>query len=300
VGEKPEIYPIAPPDLFASQPLVLFGKKTDRAPGQLRIRGTLAGGTAYEQILPVNFAQSGGRQRESTSVSPTATDFGNPAVAQLWGRSRIKDLMNQMFGGETKSLVEAVTNTALTYRLLSEYTAFVAVSEEVRVEPDGSRRIVQVPVELPQGVSYEGIFESEGAEGTRGGTLSSTSSRPIMAGVTAGSVSFPQQGNIQLQLQKPLPPRLQVVSAEGLDAGAIAALTQYLQSVNLPTGVSGEMVWELSVQDGRVAFVAIDTQTSTLQATDAVETLKSALSSWQPPAGFKGTLRLKLRINVDR
>ena len=301
VGEKPEIYPIAAPDLFASQPLVLFGKKTDRAPGQLRIRGTQAGGTAYEQILPVNFDRSGGRQRESTSVSATATDFGNPAVAQLWGRSRIKDLMNQMFGGETKSLVEAVTNTALSYRLLSEYTAFVAVSEEVRVEPDGSRRIVQVPVELPQGVSYEGIFESEGGEATRGG-ISSPTSTGVPASVSAGPGMARQAGQIPFPAQKPLAlaSRLQVVSAEGLDAGAIAALTQYLQSVNLPAGVSGETVWELSVQDGRVSRVAIDSQTSTLQATDAVETLKGALSSWQPPAGFKGTLRLKLRINVDR
>jgi Ca-activated chloride channel family protein len=109
-----------------------------------------------------------------------------------------------------------------------------------------------------------------------------------------------QAGYSPLQPQKPLASRLQVVSAEGLDAGAIAALTQYLESVNLPAGVSGETVWELSVQEGRVAFVAIDTQTSTLQATDAVEDLKRALSSWQPPAGFKGTLRLKLRIIVDR
>ncbi|MEG4963593.1 MULTISPECIES: VIT domain-containing protein [unclassified Microcoleus] len=307
MGEKPEIYPIAPPDLFASQPLVLFGKKTDRANGQLRIRGTLAGGKAYEQILPVNFAQSGGRQRESTSVAATATDFGNPAVAQLWGRSRIKDLMNQMFGAETKSLVEAVTNTALTYRLLSEYTAFVAVSEEVRVEPDGSRRRVQVPVELPQGVSYEGIFESGGAEPTRGGTRSVTPNRNS-APVSPAPVMPPRQrGNGELQRSQPKASRWEVVSAEGLDAGAIAALTQYLQSVNLPAGVSGETVWELSVQDGRVARVAIlfegfanDPQTSTLQATDAVETLKRALSSWQPPAGFKGTLRLKLRITVDR
>ncbi|MEP6488979.1 after-VIT domain-containing protein [Microcoleus vaginatus GB2-A3] len=297
MGEKPQIYPIAPPDLFASGPLVLFGKKTDRANGQLRIRGTLAGGKAYEQVLPVNFAQSGGRQRESTSVAAGATDFGNPAVAQLWGRSRIKDLMNQMFGGETKSLVEAVTNTALTYRLLSEYTAFVAVSEEVRVEPDGSRRRVQVPVELPQGVSYEGIFQSEGAEPTRGGARSVTSNRNS-APVSPAPVPR-QPGYGELQPQKPLASRLQVVSAEGLDAGALAALTQYLQSVNLPAGVSGETVWELSVQDGRVARVAIDTKTSTLQATDAVETLKRAMSSWQPPAGFKGTLRLKLRITVD-
>ena len=193
-----------------------------------------------------------------------------------------------MFGGETKSLVEAVTNTALSYRLLSEYTAFVAVSEEVRVEPDGSRRIVQVPVELPQGVSYEGIFDSEGGEATRGGISSLTSTR-VPASVSAGPGIALQAGQIPFQAEKPLAlaSRLQVVSAEGLDAGAIAALTQYLQSVNLPTGVSGETVWELSVQDGRVSRVAIDTQTSTLQATDAVETLKGALSSWQPPAGFR-------------
>ena len=306
MGEKPEIYPIAPPDLFTSQPLVLFGRKGDRASGQLRIRGTLAGGKAYEQVLPVNFARSSGRQRESTSVAASVTDFGNPAVAQLWGRSRIQDLMNQMFGGETKSLVESVTNTALTYRLLSEYTAFVAVSEEVRVEPDGSRRRVQVPVELPQGVSYEGIFESERAESTRGGTRNfAPNNIPLPMSPAPGMVR--QRADEKLQPQQPKTTRLQVVSAEGLDAGTQAALTQYLQSVTLPAGVSGETVWELSVQDGRVVRVAIlfegfanDTQTSTLQTTATVDSLKAALRSWQPPTGFKGTLRLKLRINVDR
>jgi Ca-activated chloride channel family protein len=194
-----------------------------------------------------------------------------------------------------------VTNTALTYRLLSEYTAFVAVSDEERVEPDGTRRRVQVPVELPQGVSYEGIFEPEGAEPTRGGSRSVTSNRNS-APVSPAPVMPPPRPRSygELQPSQPKASRLQVVSAEGLDAGAIAALTQYLQSVNLPAGVSGEMVWELSVQDGRIARAAIDPQTSTLQATDAVETLNRALSSWQPPAGFKGTLRLKLRITVDR
>ncbi|MEG3843018.1 VIT domain-containing protein [Microcoleus sp. herbarium14] len=305
-GEQPEIYPIAPPDLFASQPLVLFGRKGDRAPGQLRIRGTLAGGKAYEQVLTVNFAQSGGRQRESTSVAATAADLGNPAVAQLWGRSRIQDLMNQMFGGETKSLVESVTNTALTYRLLSEYTAFVAVSEEVGVEADGTRRRVQVPVELPQGVRYEGIFESERAESTRGGTRNFGGINSPLP-VSPAPAAARQRSYQELQPQQPKASRLQVVSAEGLDARTRAALTQYLQSVTLPAGVSGLAVWELSVQDGRVVRVAIlfegfanDTQTSTLQTTATVESLKAALRSWQPPAGFKGTLRLKLRIKVDR
>ncbi len=301
MGEKPEIYPIAPPDLFTSQPLVLFGRKADRAIGKLRIRGTLAGGKAYEQVLPVNFAQSGGRQRESTSVAATAADFGNSAVAQLWGRSRIQDLMNQMFGGETKSLVESVTDTALTYRLLSEYTAFVAVSEEVRVEPDGSSRRVQVPVELPQGVRYEGIFEPDRVESTRGGARNfAPVNSPLPVSPAPAAVQQRGYGELQPQQRGYKASRLQVVSAEGLDSGAIAALTQYLQSVTLPAGVSGETVWELFVQDGRVVRSAIDSQTSTLQSTAAVDSLKKALISWKPPAGFKGTLRLKLRINVDR
>ncbi len=303
MGEKPEIYPIAPPDLFTAQPLVLFGKKSDRTNGQLRIRGTQAGGKAYEQILPVNFAQSGARQRESTSAAAIVTDFGNPAVAQLWGRSRIKDLMNQMFGGETPSLVEAVTNTALAYHLLSEYTAFVAVSEEVRVEPDGTRRRVQVPVELPQGVSYEGIVQAQEPEQTRGGTRNFGGiNSPLPVSPAPARMVLPRPPR-----QQQIAARLQVVSAPGLDAGAIASLNQYLRSVNLPAAVNGETVWDLSVQDGRVVKVAIlfegfanDTQTSTLQGTDALESVKAALSSWQPPAGFKGNLRLKLRINADR
>ena len=296
MGEKPEIYPIAPPDLFASQPLVLFGRKGDRTSGKLRIRGTQAGGKTYEQILPVNFAPSVSvRQRESNPATVANTDFGNEAIAQLWARSRIKDLMNQMFGGETKSVVESVTNTALTYRLLSEYTAFVAVSEEVRVEPDGSRRRVQVPVELPQGVSYEGIFESEDSIGpTRGGPRRVTPTRLLSP---SAPLPVRERGYGELKRPQQSTSPLEIVSAEGLDARAIALLTQYLQSVTLPAGVSGETVWELSVQNGRVTQVAIDSQASTVQATDAIETLKRALTSWQPPAGLKGTVRLKLQIN---
>ncbi|MCX5936059.1 MAG: trypsin, partial [Pseudanabaena sp. LacPavin_0818_WC45_MAG_42_6] len=122
-GAAPEIYPSNAPDLFAEQPLVLFGKKGDRINGKLKITGVAAGGESYEQTLDVNFDKGN----------------SNLGIAQLWGRARIKDLMNQMFGGEVKSLVDAVTQTALNYRLLSQYTAFVAVSEEVRVNPDGGK-----------------------------------------------------------------------------------------------------------------------------------------------------------------
>ncbi|MDJ0747585.1 MAG: VIT domain-containing protein [Xenococcaceae cyanobacterium MO_167.B27] len=112
-GKAPEIYPQQSPDLFASQPLILYGRKQDSKNGKLKIIGTVAGGQSYEKVLDVNFQQ----------VS------GNSAIAQLWGRSRIKDLMNQMYGRENPEGVSAVTETALDYNLLSKYTAFVAVDD---------------------------------------------------------------------------------------------------------------------------------------------------------------------------
>ncbi|AFY68888.1 NAD(+) ADP-ribosyltransferase [Thalassoporum mexicanum PCC 7367] len=147
IGTAPEIYPQAAPDLFANQPLVLYGRKKDRISGNLKITGMMAGNKRYEKVIPVGF-----------------NNQEKGAIAQLWGRARIKDLMNQMFSGETTTLVESATNTALSYNLLSKYTAFVAVSEEVRVNPDGTTQRVQVPVELPEGVSFEGVFGTDAEE----------------------------------------------------------------------------------------------------------------------------------------
>ena len=136
-GEAPEIYPLAAPDLFANQPLVLHGRKGDRANGKLKITGTLAGGKKYQETLDVNFNQV----------------TGNSAIAQLWGRAKIKDLMTQMHWGETSEGKEAVTNTALAYNLLSDYTSFVAVTEEVRVDPQAESLQEDVAVQLPKGMN---------------------------------------------------------------------------------------------------------------------------------------------------
>ncbi|NEP89745.1 MAG: after-VIT domain-containing protein [Okeania sp. SIO2C2] len=139
-GEVPEIYPVTTADLFAEQPLVLFGHKQDAVGGELQVNGIAAGGEIYQQTFDLHFAES-----------------DNIAVAQIWARQKIKHLMNQMFDYDKKSIVKEVTETALSYQLLSEYTAFVAVSEEVRVEPGGKSISMEVPVEMPEGVSYQGF-----------------------------------------------------------------------------------------------------------------------------------------------
>jgi Ca-activated chloride channel family protein len=66
-GEMPIIYPSIAPDLFAEQPLVLFGRKLDKTAGNLCIRGIAAGGKAYKKKFHLNFFE----------------ETGNPAIAQL-------------------------------------------------------------------------------------------------------------------------------------------------------------------------------------------------------------------------
>ncbi|MEH2438943.1 VIT domain-containing protein [Nostoc sp.] len=153
-GESPIMYPSTPPDLFVEQPLVLFGRKPDAHSGKLHVIGIAAGGRRYQQSFNLNFSQT-----------------GNPAIAQLWGRSRIKDLMNQMVSGDTKGGVEAVIDTALTYQLLSQYTAFVAVSDDMRVNPNQDFISVQVPVEIPEAISHEGIFSNVSFGAAPGGGM---------------------------------------------------------------------------------------------------------------------------------
>jgi len=299
-GTAPEIYPLAAPDLFANQPLVLFGRKSDRLSGSIKITGVAAGGERYEKTLKVNFDQGD----------------NNPAIAQLWGRARIKDLMNQMFGGETTSGVAAVTDTALAYRLLSQYTAFVAVSDEVRVNTDGKRQQVQVPVEMPEGVSYEGVFGNAQDAAVGASAAYPTSPMPAMAPSRPNALAGRrlQSSNQAATASPPVaktrvtpaeaeaiapPPsnsRLQVVSITGLDPAQMPALTQYLQSLNLPTGFSGDVVLEFSVQNGRVGRILLDDKASTLKEAVVVDAIKRSLLAWQPAPGVTGTVKVVLRL----
>jgi len=83
-------------------------------------------------------------------------------LATLWARTKIVDLMSQDYNGiqqgNPKAKVrEAITQLGLDYRLMTQFTSFVAV-EELIITEGGQPRRIEVPVELPDGVSYEGIF----------------------------------------------------------------------------------------------------------------------------------------------
>jgi Ca-activated chloride channel family protein len=216
--------------------------------------------------------------------------------------------MQQMFGYETKAGVEAVIDTALTYQLLSQYTAFVAVSDDVRVDPESKSVSMQVPVEMPQGVSYQRVFG--GANLARTQPLSAKFRVQSSAAPTFfESYAAPEQECLleaAITLSNPLSsPRpvisnsqLQVVIATGLEQAAVADLTRHLQQLNLPSGFSGEIVFEFVVGKGRVGRIVLDEEASTLKESGVIERIKRSLISWRVPQSAMGTVRLTLRIQL--
>src|SRR5215471_13814710 len=144
-----DVYPKRIPDLFSVKPLILTGRYTSAARGVIRLRGNLAGQNFVKEI-PVELPES---QPE------------HDTLATLWARTRIDDLMSQDYAGiQNRSakpeVQEAITQLGLEYRLMTQFTSFVAV-EEMTVTDGGEPRRVDVPVEMPEGVSRDGIFGEE-------------------------------------------------------------------------------------------------------------------------------------------
>ncbi|MGL5061618.1 MAG: VIT domain-containing protein [Microcoleus sp.] len=300
-GESPVIYPSVAPDLFAEQPLVLFGKKGDRASGNLQIKGVSAGGHQYVQTYEMNFSET-----------------GNPAVAQLWGRHRIKDLMNQMLQYETKVGVETVTETALTYQLMSQYTAFVAVSDDVRVEPDAESISMNVPVEMPEAVEYGGVFGNTNFR-ARGIIASEPveqlmecyfaaedKSEEVARGITFNRMNkgiyplpSPAAGSAPSAPSKPracsISP-VEIVSAAGLDEEAIASLNEHLESLIVPASFDGELVLEIVFGKVRASQIVVDADASTVVDVELLKIIKKWLFSWHIPHPIRNPVRLKLRV----
>ncbi|MCG8352310.1 MAG: VWA domain-containing protein [Chloroflexales bacterium] len=140
------------PDLYAGQPLLLLARFRNPQPRQtqVRLRGRTRRGY-YEQALETDW--------------PAATpDRGEhwAALPRVWARARIDALLTrERFDPRQKSQVrDEILSLALEQRLLSPYTAFVAIEERRAEHADRApAETVLVPIHLPQGTHRE-AFEA--------------------------------------------------------------------------------------------------------------------------------------------
>jgi len=154
-----EVYPPQVPDLFSSTPVVVKGRYKQGGKGVITLRGKTGEGRFERKI----------------EVDLPAEQPKDDALASLWARAKVEHLMNQDMlgfqqGNPNPAIKEEILGLGLRHRLMTQFTSFVAV-EKVRITEGGQSRTVAVPVEMPEGVSYEGVFGDRFAGGRPRGAL---------------------------------------------------------------------------------------------------------------------------------
>jgi hypothetical protein len=138
-----DVYPKRINDLFSAKPVIVHGRFTKPGSGVIKLRGKSFGRETVREI-PVSFPED---------------EPDHDVLATLWARQRIDDLTRQDYQNAKPEIREQITGLGLEFRLLTQFTSFVAVEERV-VTDAGQPRRIEVPVELPEGVSREGVIGS--------------------------------------------------------------------------------------------------------------------------------------------
>lgn len=144
-----DVHPVQLPDLLAQRPIILFGKWRGPVTGSFELRGKTGRGDYVATM----------------DVSGVQPDEGNRALRYLWARSRIAELSDYGSRNVSAERVKEITSLGLKYNLLTQYTSFIAVLEEIR-NPLGSAQDVKQPLPLPMGVSDLAVGQGteEGSE----------------------------------------------------------------------------------------------------------------------------------------
>lgn len=158
-----DIEPSVPSILYAQKPIVLFGKWKGEPSGTITITGK-NGSRDYVQEIQVS------------DVSSCET---GSAISYLWARMRLERLMDYGYSKDDPSVKDEVTQIGLTYSIMTPYTSFIAVIEEIR-NPEGDAADVDQPLPLPLNVSNLSV----------GGGYKAYSEPGILLLLLAGGVVF--------------------------------------------------------------------------------------------------------------
>ncbi len=134
------------PDLFDETPVTILGRYTAPGAGTVTISGMTAAGP-WQRTITLSLPES---QPE------------HDTIATMWARGKVEQIksgyLRDVQQGTLKNEVkQQIVQLGEQFGIMSEYTSFVAV-DKLRVTVAGKPRLVNVPIELPAGTSFEGFF----------------------------------------------------------------------------------------------------------------------------------------------
>lgn len=137
MGTDIEVWPRRLPDLFAGEPLMVVFKSSKK-PSSVVLSGMAAGAPMALTV----------------SMSDPRTSTRERGVHKLWARRKVDSLTDALntsaHGGEPTTLEADILATALTHRIVSQFTSLVAV-DVTPVRQGEPLQKMDVPTALPEG-----------------------------------------------------------------------------------------------------------------------------------------------------
>ncbi len=239
-----DLEPVSIPDILAERPVLVFGKWRGNPQGSIKISGIAGDGKYFETIKVENYQPS----------------KDNAALKYLWARHRITIISDYNKLRNNDKRVKEVTELGLNYNLLTAFTSFVAVDNEVR-NIDGKLTTVKQPLPMPEGVS-------DYAVGGRGHYASSPSMRKTMSmGMMGSRRSEDKAAALEVQAPKKKDEAqkisiINVTTGNGLTKAEILKVTQTnlsnIEKCLTGKNISGTIKLNLTINpDGTVKIVEI-------------------------------------------
>jgi len=192
------LYPGALPDLFRGQTLVAFGRYSGGGQSLVQIAGTRNGRRAVFQ----------------TSFNFPEQQSGNSFIPRLWATRRVGWLLDQIrLHGESKELVDEVTQLAREHGIVTPYTAYLILEDERRRDvPVTLRTMRELDADAEVSARIAGVYDAANASSGRqmkAGELAVANAASINDLKLGSNV---QQAQQSLAMAKPTQPGGQAVN----------------------------------------------------------------------------------------
>ncbi len=155
--ETDEVFPKLIPDLFDAKPVSIVGRYSKGGSGKVILHGKMQG-QVFQREIAVSFPEQNAE---------------NDVLATIWARRKIADLTRRDFTGLAKNqlaeeLQRAMTGLGLEFRILTPFTSFVAVDDQIVTDGSNAPNRVEVPVAaptngsdtLPNGTTFSSLLKT--------------------------------------------------------------------------------------------------------------------------------------------
>lgn len=264
-----DVEPLSTPDVFASRPVLVFGKYRNNPQGSIHLSG-IHGNGHFETDLRVN---------EASRMSP-----GN-ALRNLWARESIRNLTDFASLGADEQVSHNIESLGIKYNLLTEFTSFVAVDNQVR-NAGGNLTTIEQPLPLPEGVSDYAI----GGQTRSCGNLALPMQKSVQAD-SDGTLEVKEEAPVQLSAQMPEFPGGETALKE-----FIALHLKYpVQAIR--KGVMGKVIVSFTVEkDGSISNLVVLRGIGEGCDEAAIEVVRLTSGNWIP--AYQGSIPVRRQVTV--